>query len=204
MTEAAMVDPFEDLEDDGLADSDGHWPINEEIEETRERWKIENDSQADWALRKIAQLDEDDRKWEEHFKEELSRILKANERRRTYWIFLLGEYFRTVPHKATKTQESYPLPSGKLILKNKGPKYELDDEVLLSWLKKNNQDAFVKVKESPKWGDFKKTLPKGEDGNLATIKTEDGTRLVNADGEIIPGVSVEPQEPEFSYQLAKE
>ena len=34
---------------------------------------------------------------------------------------MLGEYFKTVPHKKTKTQEAYQLPSGKLILKKQEP-----------------------------------------------------------------------------------
>ena len=52
-----------------------------------------------------------------------------------------------VPHKVTKTQESYALPSGKLVLKEQKPEWVHDDTQLLPWVKANLPEM-IRTKES--------------------------------------------------------
>jgi len=207
MEATAMVDPFEGMDDEELNnldyDEEAEAAMDEHLEEARKRWTPQDDSGADWVLRKIAELDADDKKWEDHFGGMLQQIKNANARRRDYWKQLLAEYFSKVPHKESKTQATYTLPNGKLVLKQNGPKFKPDDETLVPWLKENKLQQFVKVEESARWGDFKKTLPKDENGDLKMIRTDEGWRLIDENGEIVPGVSVEPQDPTFSYSLTK-
>lgn len=187
-------DPFDDPEDE---QGDGQVA-------QKPRFVVDDDGKADWCIRKMQEADAEVARWEEHFAHQLERIRGNAERKRDWFRHQLMVYFQSVPHKATKTQSSYQLPSGKLVLKFPGPKYDAKDAAFIDWLKGNGYGEYVEVKESAKWGDFKKTLPKGEDGNLRTVGMLDGTlALVTEDGEIIPGVTVTPQEPEFEVKVSK-
>ena len=79
----------------------------------------------------------------------------------------------------TKSQETYPLPHGKLVWKDQQPEFERDDEKLLSWLKANKRQDMVALKETVKWGDLKKTL------------TFQGDEAFDTEtGEKVPGITV--------------
>ena len=88
--------------------------------------------------------------------------------------------------KKTKTQLSYELPGGKLVLKAQQPEYERDEEKLVAWLKKNDLGGMVKVKETANWAELKKTLK------------ADGDCMVTTDGEVVPGIKVIEREPKFT------
>ena len=92
--------------------------------------------------------------------------------------------------KATKTQVSYTLPSGKLVLKHQEPEYKPNDEILIPWLEKNNP-SLIKVKKTADWAGLKKTL------------TLDGTDMLTEDGEIVPGITVTPREDVFKVEVKK-
>lgn len=140
--------------------------ILEAVEETAEEegFAITDDSTAEWALKKILAA----RREKERLtalvkaeKEELDRqqeqIDKRYEQETAYLLVKLGEYFDTVEHKKTKTQETYQLLSGKLILKKPKQVLSPDNEALLKWCKENAPD-FVKVTESVAWGELKKRV----------------------------------------------
>jgi len=57
---------------------------------------------------------------------------------------------------------------------------------------KENDDSFVKVQESVRWGDYKKTLNEMKDGRVAT-----------SDGQIIEGMTVTQDAPSFYVEVAK-
>lgn len=109
---------------------------------------------------------------------------------------LLSDYFATVPHKVTKTQQIYALPSGKLILKQPPTQYSRDDDALTAWLKSSGRDDLIEVKTSPKWGDLKKH----------GVRALGGGQCILADtGEIIDGVTAVTPDPVFQIQVtAKE
>lgn len=109
---------------------------------------------------------------------------------KAYFMGLLESYFATVPHKTTKTQESYTLPGGKLIRKAQAPAYIRNDAQLLPWAKEN---ALHKVTEVPDWASIKKRV------------TVNGTTAVDTEtGEIIPGITVEQRPPVFQVSLKEE
>jgi tellurite resistance-related uncharacterized protein len=158
-----------------------------------ERFVIDNDKKADWAIEKI----KDERaEFERLRKIALDRIAELNQRveelqartdRRTGNLkALLMDYMQTVkPTKQTKTQTQYELLSGKLVWKKQQPLYERDETALLSWAKANAPDM-VQTKESVTWGDLKK------------LTTLDGEKVVLAEtGEIVDGVVAVPREDVF-------
>ena len=120
---------------------------------------------------------------------------KARMERRVAWAEAnLRAYFEGLAPgitKATKTQKSYDLPHGKLVLKHMEPKYDTNDEKLVPWLKANDRAELVKVKETADWQNLKKVLK----------LTPDGASMATADGEIVPGITVTPQEDKFSVTL---
>lgn len=162
-----------------------------------ERFVIDNDKKADWAIEKI----KDERAEFDRLKKiALDRIAELNQRvkelqertdRRTGNLeALLVEYFQTVkPTKVTKTQAQYELLSGKLVMKHQQPEYVLDDAQMVSWAKAA-APAYIKVKESINWAELKKlTTTNGESVVLA--KT----------GEVIPGITAKARPDVFEVQV---
>ena len=130
-------------------------------EETKEQFEITNDSTAEWALKKVLSAErERDRLLELIETEEQNLELQRQETERRYesdTAFLLAklsEYFDKVERKATKTQETYQLLSGKLV--RKYPKLRLvpNEEALLKFCKANIPE-YVKLTEKPMWGEIK-------------------------------------------------
>lgn len=148
---------------------------------------IDSDAKADWALRKIAEIEKDAQKWREFYSAQYQKIDQQAEADKAYFLALLESYFDTVPHKAAKTQESYALPSGKLIRKAQQPNYIRDDSQLLPWAKEN---GLAKVVESPDWASIKKRV------------TVSGNNAIDAEsGEVIPGVVVEERPNVFTVSV---
>lgn len=158
-----------------------------------ERFVIDNDKKADWAIEKI----KDERaEFDRLRKIALDRIAELNQRvkelqertdRRTGNLeALLVEYFQTVtPTKLTKTQAQYELLSGKLVMKHQQPEYRRDENALLDWAKANAPDM-VQTKEIVTWGELKK------------LTTLDGEKVVLTEtGEIVDGVVAVPREDVF-------
>jgi len=160
-------------------------------EEIKEGFVIRDDNAAEWALQKI--FDE---------KAELERLkaladsqiavimdkVEAAEKRFTsrtgYLKKALEEYMLTVKRKQSKTQESYRLLSGSLILKKPVVKIVKDDTKLLEYVKEHSPE-YVKHTEAVDWAEFKKTL------------TISGDVVVDSNGEVVSCLDVEEAPGEF-------
>lgn len=147
---------------------------------------IMNDLDAEEALQNIMAAEEKIegmKAWYEHAMEQIEKQQTAvieNEKAR------LRNYFEMVPHNKTKTQESYALPHGKLIMKAQQPEFERDDDQVIGWLEQGGR-GFVKVKKSVDWAELKRTL-----------KFKDGTAIDKETGEVVPGIRVIEREPIFT------
>lgn len=160
-----------------------------------QRFRIQDDNQADWALRKIARARQDMKEAEETAAMEIEKINRwldgqRDESLRTELFFtvLLQEYyeprFMTNPDKKT-----YKLPSGKVQRRTQQPQFDRDNEALLAWLKQREMTDYIEVKETPKWGELKQQVQVV--GEHVVIK--DGPLK----GEIIDGVEVVHRPPIF-------
>ena len=154
---------------------------------------VDNDQKAEWAARKIREARQDTQKWTEYYERQLSAIRRANEDTEAYFAALLADYFETVPHKATKTQESYSLPSCKLVLKAQQPEFNRDEAVLCDYLDKKGRNDLVKITRRADWAALKKTLKVMEDGTS-----------VDADGEVVEGVQAFCRQPEFKVEMKED
>ena len=76
--------------------------------------QIQNDDEAEECIKAIRDAEADVVFWKNYYAEALQTIADASQRIIENNTARLEAYFDTLPHKVTKTQESYPLPSGKL------------------------------------------------------------------------------------------
>ena len=163
-------------------------------ETMQERFTIQDDRSAEWALQKIREAKAEEERWKSFYAEQIEKVERQTGDTVAYLSALLESWFATVPHKTTKTQESYQLPGGKLVRKAQPPAYEKDPEALLAWAESSCPDA-VKVKKEAAWEVVK--------GRIACAGP-DGAAIDGETGEVIPGVKIVQREPVFQVQLRKE
>lgn len=156
-------------------------------EEQQEGFKIDSDSKAEWAVKRIkeaereqnrllALIDEERAELDVREKEILGNYAKKTDGLKA----LLEEYLRAQYAKEeareTNTQITYQLLSGKLVYKKSGLELKQNADVLVNWCKEHLPDA-VKVTYTPKWAEIKKN-----------IKVVDGIPVYAPTGEVVDGV----------------
>ena len=155
--------------------------------DVKETFVIDNDEKAQWAIDKIREAKANTERWRVHYDRAMRLIEESDNAMIEYMTCLLRDYFETVPHHETKTQKSYTLPSGVLVMKNQAPEFRRDGEKLLAWAKKSMPEL-VKTTESVNWDAIKKLCISG----TATIKDT---------GEVVDGVEIIEREPLFSVTI---
>lgn len=158
----------------------------EEIE-AEEGWSIGNDSAADWAVKKIAEENEEIDRLIAIAQNDISRlnerIMEYEARREKKTGFLkskLWAYFQQVKTKETKTQQSYELLSGKLVYKKPARKMIPNKEMLIAKCKADGMIDYIKTKEELDWANYKKFCDINGD-NVVDVRT----------GEVIEGIEIE-------------
>lgn len=163
-----------------------------------EGFVIDTDAKAGWALQKIKEARADRDAWVAWYQLKIKEITEQTDFDTMNLERMLAEYFATVPHKKTKTQESYSLPGGKLILKIQNPEFKRDDKKAVAWLKENGFSQYVKIKEELDWSSLKDA---SETVNGQIVCGE----KITEDGEIIPlvvdGINVIEREPKFVVEV---
>ena len=157
-----------------------------------ETFVIDNDIKAEWALRRIRErASERDRILETSWEiiESYKAVIQVESDRAAEEIAglegLLMQYFATVEHTATKTQETYRLPTGKLKMKLAFERMLPDEETLITAF-----PDFTERKPSLKWGELKKRL-----------QIVDGKIIDTETGEIVQGISVETVPSKFIVEV---
>lgn len=151
-----------------------------------------DDASAEYLLRRIREANDQYEKMEAWYTFQLNKAKEIRDRTVTWAELSLRTYFDMVPAKKAKTQASYELPSGKLVLKIQEPEFEKTDEAAtVAWLKKSGNQSFIKVKETANWAEMKKGMKVQVNGD--TVCTEDG--------EVIPGMKATAREPKFTVTL---
>lgn len=165
----------------------------------RERFTVDNDMKAEWCLNKIRKIRAEQKREKDEllrqmsfYQDQMAMIDKQADDDAAFFESMLRVYFASRVDegftKATKTQTTYKLPTGKLVLKKVNPVYERQNDILLPWLKENRPEL-VKVEESPNWAELKKTV------------SIVGNTVVTKDGEVVPGVTVTEQEDVFEVDV---
>ena len=170
---------------------------NEEsyLSEEEAGWQVTDDQAAEWCLGKIREANTEKEKWTAFYMDRLKKIVDREDSRIAFFENKLAIYFGSVPHRETKTQASYQLPSGKLVLKKQTPEIERDDEKLIPWLRENYEGDYVKVKETVDWATLKKAFASDD---LIGVH---GNHFITDDGEIIPGITVTERPDKFVVEV---
>ncbi len=144
---------------------------------------IDNDNKADWAVRQILKGRAETERLKAiadaeiaELNEKKKALQERQETRENHFKALLHAYFDIVEKATTKTQASYKLLNGKLVLKKQQPEYLRDEAALVGWAKQA-APAFVQVTESVAWGELKKAT-----------ETQGDKVIYKDTGEVVPGV----------------
>lgn len=170
----------------------------QEAAQEKKAFVIDDDNKADWAIRKIDEERQEFNRIRELAEEQTARIeqkVEAAERRfnqrTSYLRSLLGSYFMQVPHRKTKTQESYRLLSGSLVLKLPKVKPVYEEDELVKYLKESGMPDYIKTEEKARWGELKKLLDLSQ-GKHPVIKDT---------GELVECIRVEETPAEFKVEV---
>lgn len=159
---------------------------NDELEVTG-GFTVDDDGKADWCIERIAELRTEMERFNAACQDKIDAIRKRQadyaEHKQNYITYFEGQlraYLERLDIAPTKAgSRIYNLPSGKLTLKPESPDFAIDNPALVGWLKAAGKSEFVRVEESPMWGELKKACT-----------VADG-KVITDEGEIVEGITVE-------------
>ena len=168
---------------------------------------VKNNSDADFYLRQINKLKEQKEEINKFVDQELERQMRLYQQYREdrmrpldnqiafYEEFVLIDDQKVIYEEALRTfamneyaetnKKTIKLPNGTLSIRKQPPKYIYNDEEVLSFLKENNLNDYIRVKEEVNKKDLKK----------ATQINNNNQMMIN--GKEVPGVVVVPQDDKF-------
>ena len=155
---------------------------------------VKNNSDADFYLRQINKLKEQKEEINKFVDQELERQMRLYQQYREdrmrpldNQIAFYEEALRTfaMNEYAETNRKTIKLPNGTLSIRKQPPKYIYNDEEVLSFLKENNLNDYIRVKEEVNKKDLKK----------ATQINNNNQMMIN--GKEVPGVVVVPQDDKF-------
>lgn len=155
-------------------------------------FRVTDDQTAEWCMEQIRNAKEEKDKWKAFYDDRYQRVCETCDLTIANMEAMLQTYFESVPHKVTKTQENYALPSGKLVIKKQEPEYQREDAEVIEWLKEHGGERFIKTKETLDWNELKRTL------------TVMGETVADADGQVIPCITAVERPDAFKVELKKE
>lgn len=157
---------------------------------------------ANWVFRKLQALIAKQNDINALAEKEVARIRDWQEKETagiaghiSFFEHLLTRYHES-QLAADPKAKTISTPYGKLksTTRKAAPK-KTDDAALLQHLKDSGETDYIVVKESPAWGDYKKTLQVAEVNGIATVR--------DANGQEVPGVEVEPAGTSFKVEVAE-
>lgn len=166
----------------------------EKKEEYRESFKVRDLNQASWAFRKLSAYQKKEKEINDLAEEELNRINEWRDREInslkksiSFFESLLENYLYELREIDPNAKVSTPY--GSVGSRKQKVKWNVDKEKLVEWLKSNNRDDLIKVKEEP---------------SLSSIQKEFsvvGDHVVDGDGVIVSGINIEEQEDKINIKV---
>ena len=153
------------------------------MEEEKEKFEVNSLSSADWALRKIKELEADIKQnmdFPESEKIRLEQWLESENHKYQesieYFNGLLGHYLQELRKDNPKAKIS--TPHGTVSTRKNPKQWTYSDDVLAE-LEEKEMFEFIRIKKEVDKKELKKVLSATDDGIV-----------VNSDGEVIKGVTV--------------
>lgn len=165
------------------------------LDVTKESSTIITDiSKANWAFRKLVEIEKKVSEVEALAKAELERInewkneeLKAFENDKQFFNFNLEQYFREQKELDPKFKLSTPY--GKVTSRKQQPKWNYEDEKLIDYIE-NYSPGLIRIKKEIDKVGFKKAV--AEEKVFAIV--EGGRVVSNTTGEYLEGITVVERE----------
>ena len=158
-------------------------------QEFTERFQIEDDSSAGWAMRRLRSIqsrmaENMDIANEEHRRITawLGSVNQPLQRDENFFTAILTEYALTCRANPDDGRKTISLPAGKISTRAPSLVWSIDPDTFIPWAKENDPDL-IKVKIEPALSEVKKSLLAQDDS------------AITADGEVVPGVSTHMGEP---------
>lgn len=166
--------------------------MDELLEEVPERFTIDDDRKANWALEIVFKARQDGARAIAHHKEQM-RLEEAHiASTEAFFMPLLEMYFDSLPTRKATTQESYVLPSGKLTRKYAKQDIEAGDQ-LADWLQVEQLTEFFELTPKPLWASLKKAV------SIVGDKV-----VLNETGQIVPFINIVEKPKTFKATEKKE
>ncbi len=169
-------------------------------EQEREGFVVDDAQKANWALRKIKQL-EAKKKENTTLADEEVAVIRDWEREENgklqqdidFFTSLLERYHRDL-YAQDPDIKTIKMPNGQMKMRVQQPEFRRDDKVLLDWIKNEwvpaVQAQYVRTTEKPDWRELK--------GYLEVA----GDRMVDPEsGQVVEGIEVVEREPKFSVEV---
>lgn len=167
------------------------------IEIENERFAITNDEQANFFLRRLQDIRSEKDKINTTCNNEIERfVAKVNnfrakeilslENTENYFSVLLESYAKKQLEGSKK--KSLKLPFGTMSFKKGQRKMVYDDEALMTFIKTNGLNDYIRTKEEINKADLKKAI----------VTTDEGTVVLN--GQVVDGITTTPGEESFSIK----
>ena len=170
----------------------------EKVVQADDRFIIDTDDKADWALRKIKEAENEIEKVEYFAESQIRQVenWKAKETDKhhesiDYFQSLLAEYLQN-KRKEDPKLKSITLPTGNVGFRKRQPKWVYNDDVLLKALENENMNDLIRVKKEVNKKAIKKEF-KVVDGNVINPET----------GQVIEGIQIVEQGESLNVRLNK-
>lgn len=175
-----------------------HEFLDEQEGTEKESFTVKDDSAANWALRKIKQMNDQIEQNNALAVAEIDKIEQWNQSENEkaqqsidYFQGLLAEYALKKKEEDPKFK-SLKLPNGRIGFRKRQPKWIYHDETVVKALEKANLNDFIRVKKVPSKADIKKAFDVV------------GNQAINPDtGEILEGITIEEQPDSFNVAVEK-
>lgn len=172
-----------------------------EVREKLEKWRIENDSQATWAMKKLREVLKKQDEQVAIAENEIAVIqqwLDAAKRRHEwtirYFEGVLGDYARRQREQGVKTVST---PFGKVATRVTDWKIACaDSEKFIVWAEANLPNC-VRVKKEVAVSALKDAIKSGQLNPIA-----ESQQLLTTEGEVIPAINVVP--PQVAVSITTE
>ena len=154
--------------------------------EEEQGFRITDDGGARWAVEQIGKANAECAELENWYQTMIQKARAKRDATVERMTAYLRDYADMVPMRETKTQKSYPVPGGKLVLKKATTKMEHDDVRIIQTLLNQGRREYIKTITTTKldWAGLKKELAET--------------------GEIIDGVTVVEVPETFTVQIERE
>jgi len=170
--------------------------LDEQEQVEKEAFTIQDDQAANWALRKIGQMQKQIEDNNALAVAEIDKIEAWNKQENKksqdsidYFQGLLS-YYALKKKKVDPEFKTLKLPNGNLSFRSQQPKWNLDEEKVIKALKESDAKDLIKVTEKPMLAEIKKAFEvnKGKAVNPET-------------GEVIEGITIEEQPEKFGVKV---